>query len=202
MHLTHDIFRILPVFSQFLWNLTFIFSDSIEKFSLVLLQKTHYIFRPWKCIKECIFFKLFWYKVFVHRELKWLNFLMDSILKQFPFGDHLITSHNLFCWWCMPIVRRTYSCRCWSLLGLKGLMELHNSWSCYLRTWTFKHVLNNITLHESTREVKMAKSEANVALIGFLITLNISKSSSFVITSLTNGCFSFTIDFVRLSRDG
>ena len=48
----------------------------------------------------------------------------------------------------------------------------------------------------------MAKSEANVILIGFLITLNISKSSSFVITSLTNGCFSFTIDFVRLSRDG
>ena len=30
-------FRILPVFSQFLWNLTFIFSDSHEKFSLVLL---------------------------------------------------------------------------------------------------------------------------------------------------------------------
>ena len=48
----------------------------------------------------------------------------------------------------------------------------------------------------------MAKSEANVALTDSLITLNISKSSSFVITSLTNGCFSFTMDFVRLSRDG
>ena len=35
--------RILPAFSQFLWNLTFIFSDSDEKFSLVLLQKTNYI---------------------------------------------------------------------------------------------------------------------------------------------------------------
>lgn len=52
------------------------------------------------------------------------------------------------------------------------------------------------------REVKMAKSEANVALIGSRITLNISKSSSLVITSLTNGCFSFTMDFVKLSRDG
>ena len=30
---------------QFLWNLTFIFSDSHEKFSLVLLQMTNYIFK-------------------------------------------------------------------------------------------------------------------------------------------------------------
>ena len=36
-------FKILPVFSQFLWNLTFIFSDSGDKFSLVLLQMTDYI---------------------------------------------------------------------------------------------------------------------------------------------------------------
>ena len=38
LHLTHEIFRILPVFSLFLWNLTFLFSDSDGKFSLVLLQ--------------------------------------------------------------------------------------------------------------------------------------------------------------------
>ena len=38
LHLvTHAIFRILTVFSQFLWNLTFIFSDSHEKCSLLLL---------------------------------------------------------------------------------------------------------------------------------------------------------------------
>ena len=30
-HLTHEIFRILPLFSQFYWNLTFIFSGSHEK---------------------------------------------------------------------------------------------------------------------------------------------------------------------------
>ena len=29
--------------------------------------------------KNAIFFKLFWYKVFVHQELKLLNFLVDSI---------------------------------------------------------------------------------------------------------------------------
>ena len=32
--------------SQFLWNLTFIFSDCHEDFSLVLLQMTNYILRP------------------------------------------------------------------------------------------------------------------------------------------------------------
>ena len=40
------IFRSFPVFSQFLRNLTFIFSDSYEKFSLLLLHMTNYIFRP------------------------------------------------------------------------------------------------------------------------------------------------------------
>ena len=34
------------LFSQFLWNLTYNFSHSHEKFYLVLLQKTNYIFRP------------------------------------------------------------------------------------------------------------------------------------------------------------
>ena len=40
LHLTHEIFRRLPEFSQFLRNLTFIFSGSHEKLSLVLLQMT------------------------------------------------------------------------------------------------------------------------------------------------------------------
>ena len=57
--------------------------------------------------KNATFFKLFWYKVFVHWELKLLNFLMDSILRQFPFGDHFITCHNLISWWCSNTVRRT-----------------------------------------------------------------------------------------------
>ena len=47
LHLSLEIFKNLPVFSQFLWNLTLIFSDSHEKFSLVLLQMTNYIFSPW-----------------------------------------------------------------------------------------------------------------------------------------------------------
>ena len=33
-----------------------------------------------KVKNNAILFKLFWYKVFVHRKLKLLNFLMDSIL--------------------------------------------------------------------------------------------------------------------------
>ena len=82
LHLTHEFFRILTVFSQFLWNLTIILSDFNEECSLVLMQKTNYIFSIWKTKKkECnIFFKLFWYKVFVHLKFKLLNFLVDSVL--------------------------------------------------------------------------------------------------------------------------
>ena len=82
-HLTHEIFRILPVFSQFLWTLTFIFSGPHQKLSLVLLQKTNYIYSPIeKCKKKknAMLFILFWYKVFVHSILKLLNFLVDSVL--------------------------------------------------------------------------------------------------------------------------
>ena len=88
LHLTHEFFKIkfftwiLTVFSQFLWNLTIILSDFHEECSLVLMQKTNYIFSIWKTKKkECnIFFKLFWYKVFVHLKFKLLNFLVDSVL--------------------------------------------------------------------------------------------------------------------------
>ena len=51
LHLTHEIFRILPVFSQLLWNLAFIFSGSRKKRSFVLLQMTNYMFIPWKMEK-------------------------------------------------------------------------------------------------------------------------------------------------------
>ena len=38
-------------------------------------------FKPFKNVnKNAIFFKLFWYKVFVHGKLKLLNFLVDSVL--------------------------------------------------------------------------------------------------------------------------
>ena len=91
LHLSHEIFRGLPAFSQFLWNLTFISSDCHEKFSLVSLPMTK---SPSlglkKCTKNAIFFKLFWYKAFVHWELKLLNFLVDSVLKcEFLCFDHL-----------------------------------------------------------------------------------------------------------------
>ena len=75
LHLTHEIFRILLVFSQFLWNWTFIFSESHGKFSLVLLQMINYIFSLGKknVKMNVIFFKFFWYKVFVHWKLFCLN---------------------------------------------------------------------------------------------------------------------------------
>ena len=74
---------ILPVFSQFLWNLKFIFRGSHRKLSLMLLQITNYIYSPWaKSVKKNVI-KIFWYKVFVHWKLKLLNFLMDSVFKIF-----------------------------------------------------------------------------------------------------------------------
>ena len=58
-----------------MWNFTFIFLDFQEKFSLVLLQIIYY-----KNVKKnAIFFKSFWYKVFVHWKLKLFNFLVDSV---------------------------------------------------------------------------------------------------------------------------
>ena len=55
LHLTHESFRILPVFSQFLWNFTFIFSVSRKKFSF------NWVYYRWlitslaleKCKKQC-----------------------------------------------------------------------------------------------------------------------------------------------------
>ena len=81
LHLSHEIYRYLPVFSQFLWNLTFIFSDSLEKFSLMMTIITSLGLK--KCKKNAIFFKLLWYKVFVHWGLKLLNFLGNSLLISF-----------------------------------------------------------------------------------------------------------------------
>ena len=41
--------------------------------------------KPLKNVKKnAIFFKLFWYKVFVHWKSKLLNFLIDSVLKRKP----------------------------------------------------------------------------------------------------------------------
>ena len=68
------------------------FPGSHEKFNLVLLQITNYIYNPWKLSKKnTILFKSFWYKVFVYWILKLLNFLMDSFLKTFlkPTFKHL-----------------------------------------------------------------------------------------------------------------
>ena len=85
---------ILPVFSQFLWSLKFIFSGSRNKLSLVLLQIANYIYSP--CMKSVkkneVWLKIFCYKDFVHWELKLLSFLMDSVLTRW----YLIAKLNSF----------------------------------------------------------------------------------------------------------
>ena len=42
-----------------------------------------------KCKKNAIFFKLFCYRIFLHWELKLLNFLMDSVLIFFVFRSNM-----------------------------------------------------------------------------------------------------------------
>ena len=58
---------------------TWLSFDSRKKFCLVLLQITDYIFNP-SVKKNAIFFKLFWYNVFVHWELN-CSILVDSVLR-------------------------------------------------------------------------------------------------------------------------
>ena len=48
-----------------------------------------------KCKKNAIFFKLFWYKVFVHWKLKLLNFLVDSVLILTEFSEAVMTCLKL-----------------------------------------------------------------------------------------------------------
>ena len=60
-----------------IWH-SLIFSDSHEKFSLLLLQITYKNVKFKK--KNAMFFNIFWYKVFVHWKLELLNFLVDSVL--------------------------------------------------------------------------------------------------------------------------
>ena len=51
----HEMLRTLPVVSQFLCWVTFIFLDSHKKFPLVLLHITNYIYsmHSKKCKREC-----------------------------------------------------------------------------------------------------------------------------------------------------
>ena len=84
-------FQILPVFSQFLWNLTFIFADSHNKFSLLIFQITNYIFKNPK--ENTSFFKFFWYKVFCPLKIKITRFpgrfRLNFLLQDFRFFGFL-----------------------------------------------------------------------------------------------------------------
>ena len=81
LHLSHETFRYLPVFSQFLWNLTFIFSAPMRNFPWCYYRWLITSLGLKKNVKKnAIFFKLFWYKVFDLWELKLFSFLVESVL--------------------------------------------------------------------------------------------------------------------------
>ena len=67
-----------------IWSFWSLFSRApTRSFSLKLFHITYYIISTRKNVKKNeICLKLFWYKVFVsHWKLKWLNFLMESVLR-------------------------------------------------------------------------------------------------------------------------
>ena len=65
---------ILPVFSQFLWNLKFIFSDSHKNlfFGVISHNVLQIMAFETSVKKNAIWLKIFRHKVFVHWKLKWL----------------------------------------------------------------------------------------------------------------------------------
>ena len=79
-YISYEIYRDLPVFSQFLGNLTFISRTPRRNFLWCHYRWLITSLGPKNVKKNAIFFKLFWYKVFVHWELKLLNFLVDCVL--------------------------------------------------------------------------------------------------------------------------
>ena len=109
---------ILLVFSQFLWNLKFLFLGSHLKMSLILLQITSYIYSaPLKSVKKnVIWLEISWYKIFVHWKLQLLNFLVACEQQTYfrlsflSFGGREATDGNT------PAVRRLISW--WIPMGL------------------------------------------------------------------------------------
>ena len=97
---------ILPVFCQFLWNLKFISSGSHKNLIFGVISYNFTFIALIKSVKKnAIGHKILWYsvyKVFVHRKLKLLIFLMDSVLiASYIFGllDHYqpLTFNNCTC---------------------------------------------------------------------------------------------------------
>ena len=70
----------LRIFSVAVADLTYLCVVCCHFLSCIAVSRP-YVLCVEKCEKNAVFFKLFWYMVFVHRKLKLLNFLVDSVLQ-------------------------------------------------------------------------------------------------------------------------
>ena len=140
LHLTHEIFRILPVFSQFVWNLTFISSGSRKKVSLVLLQMTNIVLITSlaleKCKKNAICFKLFSHKVFCPLKFKITRSPLYSVNPYLMFNECLEMKNCSFLnpWF---LVRKS--------LCLKS--NIKHSTQCFTARWNTSKFVKNTLLH-------------------------------------------------------
>ena len=88
-HLLLEFFRIFAAFNGYTHRYIHNSREIWYSFSRTPLRNFLWCYYRWLitslALQKCktgnaIFFKLFWYKVFVHWELKLLNFLVDSVL--------------------------------------------------------------------------------------------------------------------------
>ena len=86
--------------------MTFIFSGSRRNFFWCYYKKERMQHFLVFARKNAIFYKLFWYKIFVHWKSKWLNFLMDSVIM--TFSNFLLTIRNTPQWWAQGDVGRRW----------------------------------------------------------------------------------------------
>ena len=129
-------FQNLPVFSQSLWNLRFIYRVSMTNslwWQIISLPLE-------KCKRQCDIVLIIWYKIFVHWKLKFLSLLMDFLAERFE-------QYGWGCW----------MGKCWCFGWLWPLTPGGGSWREVVALMEFhcSHTTNTISMCVSNREEKL-----------------------------------------------
>ena len=93
---------VLPVLSQFLWNLKFMFLGFHEKLPLVLLQITNYIYSPWNGWKRMRYGLKYLVQGFCPLKIKITQFSNGFLLLSFSdgwVGSSKWIAHNIILTW-------------------------------------------------------------------------------------------------------
>ena len=142
-HLLLEFFRIFSAFNGYTHRYIHNSREIWYSFSRTPLRNFLWCYYRWLitslALQKCktgnaIFFKLFWYKVFVHWELKLLNFLVDSVLNvlwsDFKLNCSLKKNHLLR-------ISSTYS----NIWDMNGYFVVGSLFAClfFFRTHSRKH---------------------------------------------------------------